>query len=68
MLAKKIKKALNVEAMNIVNNSGELAGQTIKHFHIHLIPRYENDGFEMKNISNKLSEKEFIDLVEKIKK
>jgi len=27
-----------------VQNNGELAGQTVMHFHLHLIPRYENDG------------------------
>ena len=27
----------------MINNNGPLAGQTINHFHIHLIPRYDND-------------------------
>ena len=39
-----IKEKLGIKAVNILNNSGELAGQTVKHFHIHIIPRYENDG------------------------
>ena len=28
---------------NIVQNNGEIAGQTVFHFHMHLIPRYEGD-------------------------
>lgn len=39
-----LKEKLNVSAVNVINNSGPLAGQTVMHFHIHVIPRYENDG------------------------
>lgn len=42
-LAKKLEKELSLSGLNIVQNNGELAGQTVKHFHIHLIPRNEND-------------------------
>jgi len=38
-----LKEKLNVENVNILNNSGSLAGQTVMHFHIHVIPRYLND-------------------------
>lgn len=47
VLAKKIvtfmKGALPSDGYNIVQNNGEAAGQTVFHFHIHLIPRYTND-------------------------
>ena len=33
-------------AANLVQNNGEAAGQTVKHFHMHIIPRYEG-GPEM---------------------
>ena len=39
-----MRDALECGGINIVQNNGELAGQTVKHFHLHLIPRYENDG------------------------
>lgn len=42
-----LKKKLGVNSINILNNSGENAGQTVPHFHIHLIPRYENDGITL---------------------
>jgi histidine triad (HIT) family protein len=40
----KLTKVLGCEGYNIVQNNGELAGQTVFHFHMHLIPRYENDN------------------------
>ena len=43
-LAKKIitheKEVLGCDGYNIVQNNGEVAGQTVFHFHMHLIPRY----------------------------
>lgn len=38
-----MKKALGFENMNVIQNNGLIAGQTISHFHLHLVPRYEND-------------------------
>lgn len=35
---------LNADGFNLVQNNGECAGQTVFHFHLHLIPRYEDDG------------------------
>ena len=35
-------KVLGCEGYNIVQNNGEISGQTVFHFHMHLIPRYEN--------------------------
>lgn len=46
-LGKKImlnmKEIINCTGYNIVQNNGVDAGQTVFHFHIHLIPRYEGD-------------------------
>ena len=39
----KMKKALNCDGFNVVQNNGAPAGQTVFHFHMHLIPRYEGD-------------------------
>mgnify|MGYP002998198034 CR=1 FL=1 len=43
-LAIKMKEKLNCDGLNIVQNNGEVAGQTVFHFHMHLIPRYEGDN------------------------
>lgn len=42
-LAKAYRKALDFDGLNIVQNNGEAAGQTVFHFHMHLIPRYKAD-------------------------
>lgn len=42
-VANAMKRALNPAGLNIVQNNGEAAGQTVFHFHMHLIPRYEGD-------------------------
>ncbi|MCP8968211.1 HIT family protein [Ectobacillus ponti] len=45
-IANAIQRAYQPVGLNILNNNGEAAGQTVFHFHMHLIPRYgEEDGF-----------------------
>ncbi len=43
-LAKTMKEKLGCDGLNVVQNNGTVAGQTVFHFHMHLIPRYEDDG------------------------
>lgn len=43
-MAGKMKDALGADGFNLVQNNGEAAGQTVFHFHMHLIPRYKEDG------------------------
>lgn len=43
-MALRMQEKLHCDGLNLVQNNGETAGQTVFHFHIHLIPRYENDG------------------------
>lgn len=43
-MATQMKDRLKADGFNLVQNNGEIAGQTVFHFHMHLIPRYENDG------------------------
>lgn len=42
-VAKAIKEELKADGLNLLQNNGEAAGQTVFHFHIHLIPRYQGD-------------------------
>lgn len=42
-IATKMKENLQADGFNLVQNNGEVAGQTVNHFHLHLIPRYKND-------------------------
>lgn len=66
-ISEKLTKATQCEGFNILNNNGEAAGQTIHHFHVHIIPRYSNDNLEIKFYDNKLTPDQFNDLVNKIK-
>ena len=43
-IGKKLISKLGADGMNIVQNNGEIAGQTVLHFHIHIIPRYKDDN------------------------
>ena len=43
-MALRLTDALHCDGLNIVQNNKETAGQTVFHFHIHLIPRYKDDG------------------------
>lgn len=54
MLAKKISKNLNAEGVNILNNCNEAAGQTVMHFHVHILPRYNNDDLKLEFTSHEL--------------
>ncbi|MDU2221961.1 MAG: HIT family protein [Staphylococcus epidermidis] len=49
-VANAIKKAFHPDGLNIIQNNGEYADQSVFHIHFHLIPRYENDidGFGYK--------------------
>lgn len=42
-VANAIKAAFNPIGLNTINNNGAAAGQTVFHFHLHLIPRYNGD-------------------------
>ena len=43
-MAEKMTERLGCEGFNLVQNNGPIAGQTVFHFHIHLIPRYIDDN------------------------
>jgi len=65
-LAKAIKEALNCDGMNILQNNEEIAGQTVFHFHMHIIPRYLGDNVKFSWNQGKISEDEIKDLKKKI--
>src|SRR5574344_2510342 len=46
-----LKKAFNPIGINIVSNNGK-PGHSVNHFHIHLIPRYEDDDFSINYVDH----------------
>ena len=63
-MATQMTEALKCEGFNLVQNNGEVAGQTVSHFHIHLIPRYENDGQKINWVPQEMSAEE-LDAIKK---
>ena len=46
----------NLKGINLLNNNGSKAGQTVMHYHMHIIPRYEDDDLvDMKFTEHKLN-------------
>lgn len=43
-LARRYQTALNAQAVNLLHSAGRAARQDVFHFHLHVIPRHENDG------------------------
>lgn len=43
-MAAQMTDKLHCDGFNLVQNNGEVAGQTVFHFHMHLIPRYKDDA------------------------
>lgn len=48
-IAEKIKINMGIENINILQNNGVIAGQSVNHFHIHIIPRIEKDTVIIKS-------------------
>jgi histidine triad (HIT) family protein len=46
-LGEVVRQATGCEGMNMVVNSGEAAGQDVFHYHVHVIPRRREDGFDI---------------------
>lgn len=46
-LALSVKEVLGCDGVNILQNNGEAAGQTVFHFHVHVIPRFKADDITM---------------------
>ena len=65
-IAGSVKRALKADGFNIISNNGSSAGQSVFHFHYHIIPRYEND-FLMRPRTIEYKENEITLYSEKIK-
>ncbi|MCF2683411.1 HIT family protein [Faecalicatena contorta] len=63
----KLTDILGCDGYNIVQNNGEAAGQTVFHFHMHLIPRHKDDGVILGWKMGELTEEDKEDILSKIK-
>ena len=71
VLAKKMAgamtEALKCDGFNIVQNNGECAGQTVFHFHMHLIPRYKDDNVGITWKPGELTDEDKEEILSKVK-
>ena len=66
-MVKKMTDVLGCDGYNIVQNNEECAGQTVFHFHMHLIPRYKGDNVGLGWHMGKLTDADKEEILEKIK-
>ncbi len=64
-MAVKVKKATGCDGVNIMQNNEEAAGQTVFHFHMHIIPRYKDDNVLSYN-TKKQTDEEFAQMRQKL--
>ncbi len=46
-VAERLKEVLHVDGIRLSQSNGKIAGQEIMHFHLHVIPRYNDDGLSV---------------------
>lgn len=66
-LAKHMTDVLKCDGFNIVQNNHEIAGQTVFHFHMHLIPRYKEDNVGITWKPGELTDKDKEEILSKVK-
>lgn len=57
-MALRMREKLHCDGLNLMQNNGAAAGQTISHFHLHVIPRYEGDGQSINWVPGEPSQEE----------
>jgi histidine triad (HIT) family protein len=51
-----LQDSMNPDGVNVLQNNGEGAGQEVGHVHVHVIPRYSHDGFDLEFDSDELDD------------
>lgn len=59
-IAEALKKAYHCDGINILQNNGEAAGQTVFHLHVHVIPRYKNDTVSVEWVQKEIDDFEVV--------
>ena len=66
-MVKKMTDVLECDGYNVVQNNEEAAGQTVFHFHMHLIPRYKGDDVGLTWKTGELTDEDKEAILEKMK-
>lgn len=68
IVAQAQQRELGATGVNVITNIGASAGQSVPHFHIHVIPRYDNDGLMLEFKPLQIEDKDMLLLASSIKK
>jgi histidine triad (HIT) family protein len=66
-LAERMKEALGCDGINLLNSCGQAAWQTVFHFHVHVIPRYDDDPLKLPGSPQEADQEELAELGQKIR-
>jgi histidine triad (HIT) family protein len=66
-LAKRMEEVLEPDGFNILNSCGAAAWQTIFHFHVHVVPRYDDDPLELPWVPREGDSDEIAAVAEKLR-
>ena len=55
-VAAQVKEKLGCDGFNILQNNGEAAGQTVRHIHFHIVPRWNGDPLAFENSKGDMEE------------
>jgi histidine triad (HIT) family protein len=67
-LARRMKDVLEADGINLINACGPVAWQTVFHFHIHVVPRYEDDPLKLPWIPREGDQEQIAELAEKLRR
>lgn len=65
-IASAVKKAVNADGINIIQNNGAAAGQSVNHYHVHIVPRFKDDGVQLNSEGKSLSSEKFAEIKDAI--
>jgi histidine triad (HIT) family protein len=66
-LARRMKAALDPDGFNVLNSCGSAAWQTVFHFHLHVVPRYEDDPLKLPWVPSEGDPDEIADVADQIR-
>ena len=66
-LARRMKDALDADGIDLINACGAAAWQTVFHFHIHVVPRYEDDPLKLPWIPEEGDKTEIAETAKKLR-
>lgn len=62
IMSKQMAENLQCDGFNILQNNNEVAGQTVMHYHMHLIPRYKHDNQDLTMGTTQPSQEELLEI------